>query len=367
MIGVHNYYLDFLKSFKKLVSDSYPDINNYQFNYSSSTYLNYQLYKKHTHEFPLCHINLMNIQVEDVESIKRLNTNTFNTTFHLCNNDTKQESVYIDFKFVTLQLNVKINIGSTVDIFNYLNIAQDRFPLNFMFYDYKYTSFINLSGIADNWEVDDETENVYYRSVQGHSEMYATYETEPVIKINSLTSSKQVELKSQDGNFVELDMEVRLKVPRMLMKNELGNNELRGIEIVINTNSYSETMPILIDMNNNTYSDLQDKALKVFIIPKDKLELHATDGNFIYIDSEYRVNLEDTKLAAYLVDDSCQADPTVLFIELGNFEDILTNEIVIDNETYLQIDINKTKLDKQQLDDFNIGELGIVELITFNK
>ena len=106
--GIHNYYYDFLKSFKRFISDVYPNINNFQFNYSDTTYLNYALYDKNVLEFPICHINIENIQTEDNHHVIRgrklnaLNHAEGNLLQHICNNNTLEESILLDFRITIL-------------------------------------------------------------------------------------------------------------------------------------------------------------------------------------------------------------------------------------------------------------------------
>jgi len=119
----------------------------------------------------------------------------------------------------------------------------------------------------------------------------------------------------------------------------------------------------MIDMNNNVYSDLQDKAQKVFIIPRDKLDIETYQ---VRLPLEYLVNIEGRKLAIYLIDDSCKSNPNIIFIELDTYESLVTNEKIQITDSEVIITINKTTLDTDLLNNFTIGELSVLELITFS-
>ena len=121
MIG---FYVDFLKSFKALIARVFPNINHYQFNYGDKSYLNYKLYKNHVTEFPNCHINLTDMRITDDvnHAFFRSISNHFNdlTTQHICNNNTAQESVLLDFKWVNIQIDVRINVETAAEVFKSL-------------------------------------------------------------------------------------------------------------------------------------------------------------------------------------------------------------------------------------------------------
>lgn len=354
-----NYYVDFLKSFKAFVAKRFPDINHYQFNYSDKSYLVYKLYKKHVTEFPNCHINLTDIRINDDvnRAFFRAIANKFNdnTTQHICNNNTKQESVLLDFKWVNIQIDVKINVETGAEVFNYNHVLISNFPQNYMFYDYKYNAYIDLEDVSKNWEVTDVLENVVYRAVDGNVKKYALYSNEPIFKITNTSINKTVEGSVQNvGDGLTISFDVQLKVPNIIGKNKDTSRALEGIEIILNTGDYTD-MPILIDMNNNVYSDNRNKASK--IISLLKTEVDQTNGQII-LNDRIRELLYDRHVAMFIVDDSTAPakDVTTLWFELGFFA-----KDSLKDKTFIQLNDQY----KNELLNINVSELSFMEILTF--
>ena len=354
-----NYYVDFLKSFKAFIAKVFPNINHYQFNYSDKSYLVYKMYKKHVTEFPNCHINLMDIRITDDvnRAFFRAIANKFNdnTTQHICNNNTLQESVLLDFKWVNLQIDVRINVETGAEIFNYNNMLLSCFPQNYMFYDYKYNAYIDLEDVSTNWKVTDDLENVVYRAVDGNVKKYALYKNEPIFKITNSSINKTVEGSVQNvGDGITISFDVQLKVPNIIGKNNGGGNTVQGIEIILNMEEYAD-MPILIDMNNNVYSDNRDKACKIISLLKSDID--QTNGQII-LNNRIRELLYDRHVAMYIVDDSTAPtkDINTLWFELGYIE-----RDSLKDKTFIQLNDHY----KNELLNINVSELSFIELLTF--
>ena len=357
---MHNYYIDFLKSFKTFVSKVFPDINHFQFNYSDKSYLNYKLYKKHVTEFPNCHINLNDIRITDDvnRAFFRAIANKFNdnTTQHICNNNTKLESVLLDFKWVNLQMDVKINVETGAEIFNYNNMILSCFPQNYMFYDYKYNAYIDLEDVAKNWDVNDNLEGVVFKATDGQVKKYALYSNEPIFKITSTSIQKSVEGSTSNlGDGLTISFDIQLKVPNIIGKNDMGGNKIEGIQIIINSEGYDDSMPILIDLNNNNYTNTRNKASKIILLTKD--DINQTNGQII-LNDRIRNLLYNRYVSIYIVDDvTAQAEVmNTLWFELGFYEDQS-----LEGVEFIQLNNNY----KNELLNINFSELSFAEMITF--
>jgi len=369
-IGVHNYYLDFLKSFKNFISGMYPNINNYQFNYSDVTYLNKMLYKEHVQEFPICHINLNDIQVEDnSHAIRQLSLNSlgfseFNVLQHLSNNNTIQESVLLDFKFEILNINVRINLDNSGEIFNYINTIQSLYPKNMMFYDYNYNAYINIDSHTKDWNMDDDVQNVYYKSDSSNQKImrYALYYIEPIIKINNISSSKQIVNKGQSDNYVEIDFEVRIKVPNKIGNTLTSEQQVNGITIIIDDAKQSNDMPVLIDMDNDIYSDNRNKLQYSYILIEENFI--NKDENYLKISREIFEYIKESTIAIYMVEDT-SINSKRHFLELGSYILLEQTNKIIEYDGYITIKIT----DKQYIENintFNFGSFNRLELLVFN-
>jgi len=357
---IHNFFLDFLKSFKTFISGRFPEINHFQFNYSDKGYLNYKLYKEHVIEFPHCHINLSDIRIgeDSNHSFFRKTGSLFNdnTLQHVCNNETREESVLLDFKWVTLMIDVKINTNSPIDTFNYINQVLSTFPQNYMFYDYIYNAYVSLDQVAQEWDINDVTDNVVYRAVDGEVKPYALYQNEPIFKVTSHSISKQKDTNS-DG--VSLSFEVQLNIPNIIgIASKTISKELSGIEIVLNTTGFNESLPILIDLDNNIYSNLQNKVEK--IISLDDIDLDLIN-NKVKIKSILKDIMIDKNLGVYMIDDSTLKDPNVIFIEMGHYSLQELDSFIVDDNIELLI----PEGNQSEFAEFNLTSLSFIEIIVF--
>lgn len=354
------YYIDFLKSFKTLIARVFPNINHYQFNYADKSYLNYKLYKNHVTEFPNCHINLTDMRINDDvnHAFFRSISNQFNdlTTQHICNNNTTQESVLLDFKWVNIQIDVRINVETAAEVLNYMNMVLSCFPQNYMFYDYKYNAYIDLEAVSKNWQVTDELENVVYKAVDGEAKKYALYKNEPIFKITNTSTQKTVDGSVNNlGDGINISFDVQLKVPNVIGKNTSGGNKIKGIEIIINAGAFDQSMPILIDMNNDIYSDNRNKASKIISLVKSDID--QTNGRII-LNDRIRELLNDRYVSLYILDDTTApgSELTTLWFELGFIQ-----KDSLKNIDYIQLNNQY----KNELLNIQLSELSFMELLTF--
>lgn len=372
---MYTYYFDFLKSFKKFLTSTFPDIKHYQFNYADKAFLNYKLYQQHVQEFPMCMINLTDISVEDNRDFFRYIGAQFSQTTiqPIATNHTKKDSILMDFKWVTLTVDIKINLKSKADLLEYHNLAISNFPKNMMFYSYKYYALIKVNDYINGWEVTDDTEGLQYRSVNSDIEGFAQYEIEPIFKVNGITKNGTID----QGTSLDVQVEIRLKVPNVIGNKTLDDRIVKGIQILGNVITGSNEIPILIDMNNDIYSDRTSKCKREYIIQKDDIILKTdvtTDANGVDITNEYHVvhiavdnflNQYDMPINLIFVEDSTESSPRIEYQEI----EVLTNEYIVNyteqfNGVDVEIEYYDIKLDFDY-STFHFNELTSAKLLVF--
>jgi len=345
---MNNHYLDFLKSFKKFISMHFPKIEHYQFNYGDKAFLNYKLYQEHVKEYPMCIINLTDINVDDNKAFFRYiaSVHTSDNIEVMANNHTKKETILCDFKWVTIQLQLKFNLASLADLLDYHNQFISAFPKDFMFYAYKYKSFININHYMKDWEPTNDMDGVHYRTSDQEVQGYAMFNLEPLIKISSITQTKNVE----DDISLDVQFEIRLRVPNVMGNTTLNDKIIKGIQIVENM---KEDLPILIDMNNDVFSDRQQKFKQAHILSKSNFNI---EKNQCEIPVSLKDQINNKACAIYLVDDSTKNDPKIYWQEITLVEDSMLNK-ELDKYIFKMSD---------NLKGFQFSQLTISELLVFD-
>lgn len=292
---IHSYYIEYLKSFRSFISGHFPSISHFQFNYSDQSILSYDLYNQTVYEFPTCTINMTDIRVDDNAAYFRqiANAYTDDTIQVLCNNYTTNNSVVMDFKWVTIQMQVKIVTNSPIDLINFHNYFLTMFPKNFYFYAYQYNSFINIDPAVSSWDKSDDTEGLYYKMEYNQLHGYSLYSVSPLMKINDVTKNKGIDGESS----IYVDVEVYMKAPNMVGTSTFNNKIVNGIQIVLNDMNDSK-LPILIDMDDNIYNDIKTK--NIILLSRDSINVPSKT---LLIPEELKESLINNHLALYLRDD----------------------------------------------------------------
>jgi len=189
-----------------------------------------------------------------------------------------------------------------------------------MFYSYKYNAYIHVDDFIKDWDTVDDTEGLYYRTTNQKIEGYALYEISPIFRVNSIQKNKNV-----DGeNSINVNIEVRLKVPNVIGNVTIDNRIVNGIQIVGNIVDGSKDLPILIDMNNDIFSDRQNKLKRSYILEEGDFDI---DLNQLQVPvSDYQIL--GLPVSIFMVDDSTINDARVEFIEIP----LVTPEMVIDKD-----------------------------------
>ncbi len=346
---MNGHYLDFLKSFKKFIASHFPEIEHWQFNYGDKAFLNYKLYQEHVKEYPMCMINLTDISVDDNKAFFRYigGAHSDELVEVLANNHDLQETILCDFKWVTMQVQLKINLASLADLLDYHNHVISAFPKDFMFYAYRYNSFININKYMTNWEPSHDMNGVHYRSTDQVTEGFAWFGLEPLFKVTSTTKTKNVE----DEISLDIGLEIRLRVPNVIGNQTIDNRIINGIQIV--ENLQTETTPILIDMDNDVFSDRQQKFKQANILAESNFNI---ENNTCEVPISLRDQIINKACAIYIVDDSTSNTPNILWEEITLVEDTMLND---DLDTFI------FPL-KDKLANFKFGPLSITELLIFD-
>ncbi len=344
---MYNYYLDYLKSFKRFIASTFPEIKHYQFNYADKAFLNYKLYQEHVKPYPMCIITLTDITTDDNKDFFRYIGMKYSkdTAQLLASNHTKQDSVIMDFKWVTIQTQVRINLSSLADLLSYHNQVISAFPKSFMFYSYKYNAYIPIDEYTHSWESIDDTEGVYYRTHEQQIQAFSRYSIEPIFRVNSVVKNKVI----GDDTSLDINLEVRLKVPNYVGTKTIDNRILNGIQVVINDQDLTGDLPILIDMDNDIFSDRQKKLQRGYIIDKTNFDTVANQAVFNINDYD----LLDKNVGVYMVDDSTLNDPKVFWTEK-----FVNNDNIVDDNFIIDL--------TDSLADFQFSELSNLQLLVFN-
>ena len=371
---MYSYYLDFLKSLKRYIGSTFPQIEHYQFSYADYAFLNYKLYQEHVKEYPMCIISLTDIITEDNQAFKRFigNKHSGDTAQLLANNHTKKDSVVMDFKWVTMQIQIKINLNSMADLLDYHNVLISEFPKNFMFYSYKYQALINIDNFTKDWEVTDNTEGIVYRTTEQKIEAFSTYYIEPIFRINSIVKNKII----NDDTSLDVNMEIKLKVPNKIGNITMDDRIVNGIQIVMSgAEGDLKSLPILIDMDNDIYSDRQQKLKRSYILTKEMFQ-----SEYVEIPLEIYQASENKSIGIYMVDDSTLNKPNILWEEylLNNDYEVITQDYIpyqeyvsatVDSEEVQEVqEVQEVKVIRLPINTeiFNFNELNNLQLLVFD-
>jgi hypothetical protein len=339
---VHNYYVDFLKSLKKFIENIYGDaqvftdhgivsvggFRNYEFNYASKSLLHHKLYKQIGFEFPTCIINLTDIQTDNTQPFRYnygIYTEDLAQTVSI--NKTTNELVKVDFRWVNLSINIKMNFETGADVLNYYD-RLNNLPINFMFYSYKYNSFLDGTSIIETDIKDNSTKqdeilsnysDIYYKMEPTSSNLryWFSYDTEPIFKI----VSKQKNIDADNNNYsIDLNLEVQLKIPAVMAKiNSRTNLIIKNIEIII-ANTFNIDNPILIE-EPQIYIDNKNQLSKIFIMDKTDFNFDMGEDGINWIElkiPEIHLNhLMNKFISLYLCSDVTKIDPLLFHKRFG--------------------------------------------------
>lgn len=376
---VHNYYVDFLKSLKKFISNIYGDatvemvngietvggIKYFEFNYASKSLLHYKLYQHINFEYPTCIINIIDVQTDNSHPM-RYNSGIYTPEIaQIVGTNTKtMDNIVVDYRWVTINLNIRMNFETGADVINYYD-RLNNLPVNFMFYSYKYSSFIDgtdlMFGSADDYE------GVYLKMepTTGRLRYWFNYMTEPIFKI----VSKQKNIMSDTNDFyIDLSLEVQLKIPAIIAGVTYQNQVVKNIEIII-ANTFNIDNPLLID-TKEVYIDNKNKLNHVILLNKEDFSIESIDATKgtnrvkLKISTDFLPYLENKIISLYICSDVTDRAPQISHKEFGVFNIDETN-ILIEDDSIVFIGSSAIK------DDFytgylSLGPLSDIRLLVFN-
>jgi len=356
----HNFYSDFLRSFKKFIGKvTNETITKYEFNYGSKTVDFDRMMKDESFEYPTCIIELNDtVLIDNVSPIARnanMNVNPSMHNFIIAENLNRNQGILLDKRWINLQLNIILNLEDASSLINYYDLFISQLPYNFSFYDYKYISYIDITPFAKDWDI--TSENVFNVFVMpdptnDRNNYYAMVENQPIIEMNSVTKNQD---KESGMHQLNINFDVMIELPNLLR----GKNfqEIRGISIVIDS-SGRET-PILIDVPDNLLSNKNvDRGI---VLDKSCFHL-GQDGEDGYLEIQTDVDLSAFKLSLWAVEDTTSNSSKRFFIPINE-----NTKIDKDNNT----NTSNYKIYLSEIDwflDFNFdNKFGFYNLILFKK
>ncbi len=286
---IQNVYGDFLKSFKVFLDRvTRNTLNKIEWNYGAKPLEYYYMMNGHeSFEFPVAMIDIQDIQpVDGVSPIARnpgMNPNYSTHNIIIAENKTREQTITLDKRWVNLLFTVTINTEDISMLLNYHDLFVGQLPMNFMFYDYKYYNYIEVTDFTKDWDyTNDEIENVFQRmdpTFRYHPDnvyqetnedffvsqdrdrilgddaypdleglrYFAMVQSEPILKLTSI--SKQTD-KEQQQHSLTLNFEAQIEIPNLLIVQQ--EYTIESIELVIDTVSRNhQEYPILIDIPEN--------------------------------------------------------------------------------------------------------------------
>ncbi len=359
---MHNYYSEFLKSFKSFIANVTNDsITYYEFDYGSKTIDHYRMQENESWEYPTCIIEMQDAQLVDgVGPIARnamMNVNPSNHNIIIAENLTRYQGILLDKRWVNITFTVTINVEDSASLLNYHDLFISQLPFNFTFYDYSYISYIDVSPFVEGWDFDNEDiSNIFVRrDPTGYNDKYyAMVSNTPLLELTSVTKQND---KESATHSLTLNFETMIEIPNLLRGK--GFQEIRSINIIIDTTGNQQENPILLDIPDNI---LTNKNIEkgIIISPQD---FHLGEGGTRqYLEVNTLVDIESFKLALWVVEDSTIVTSKRILIPLQNAT-ILKIEDDDDNHLRWEIEFGELNwfLNFQFSSQFNF-----INLILFN-
>lgn len=416
---VHNWWISYMKSLKKFFNDTFDDsIVHYEFNYAAKSMLLKRLYSNIQQENPSCIINIDSFTSDSNLDPQRRNSGFYNIpqTTPLCRNYTKNEEIFIDFKFVNLSQTIILNFNDSSDVMNYYDRLTTVYPLNINFISYDYRTFINVHVETQGWSLTDNTEGLIvdaaelgsdnsagmnawteYLAPQRWSEYYSC----PTFMINSIT---QMVDKQNEKFQLQLSLTTCLRVPQTLIVKSMDTVKLQAIQVVMDVGDALDTLsfnsdttgaitnkpktysdgsfkPICIDIDRDIYASYKtDKVLyldPLINIVQQKTEIldstgvstgyYLSEGDLI-LPSALENIISNKGVALFTIQDSTISKPRMNWSELGvlSLQDI--NSVPVDESTPYRY-YTKEIWDQAKIDsvyaalDANLRPVGPIEIL----
>jgi len=363
ILRIQNVYGDFLRSFKVFLDRvTRGSLNKIEWNYGAKTLeYHYMMNGHESFEFPVAIIDIQDIQpVDGVSAIARspkLNTMISNHQVTIADNSTLNQRILMDKRWVNLMFTVTINTEDIVSLLNLHDLFLGNLPQNFMFYDYKFYNYIEVTDFTRHWDfINHDIENVFlkydptyrynpdvkYKEINASDDdpfqpseerdremagddypvdeglrYFAMIKQEPILKMTSVT--KQID-KETSMYSMTINFEAQIEVPNVLLWQQ--EFQIKSMEIVIDTVSEGnqpEKYPILIDLPDNLLTNKTvSKGIMLtplnFIFP----DVASTEGVKPYLEVPANINLDISSVALWAVENVTDVESSRFFVPLDN-------------------------------------------------
>jgi hypothetical protein len=403
-LRIQNVYGDFLRSFKLFLDRvTKHSLNKIEWNYGAKPLEYYYMMNGHeSFEYPIALVDIQDIQpVDGVGPIARnagMNINRSNHHQSIAYNDTNGEEISIDKRWVNLMFNVTINTEDVTSLLNFHDLFITTVPTNFMFYDYKYYAYIEVTPLVLSWDfVNDDIDNVFMRpdatfrytaaqhynqapephfhmeerdrtagrdmDVIREGERYFSQVTfEPILKLQSI--QKQTDKESQKHSLT-LSFEAQIEIPNVMWRTLTGTIE--HIEIVIDTShpaGLAQEYPILTDMEENK---LRNKNIQrgIILLPEDFVfpDENDPDAGPPYLEVKSDIDLVNFTSSLWAVEDVTEAASNRFFIPLGH---AIIERIEDTNGEFISLRFYFSEMEWFRSFNFETG-FNFMKIILFNK
>jgi hypothetical protein len=356
---IQNVYGDFLRSFKVFIDRiTGHSLNKIEWNYGAKPLEYYYMMNGHeSFEYPVAIVDIQDIQpVDGVSPIARNAFMKVNASAHqipIAENTTKNQQLILDKRWVNLIFTVTINTEDVTSMLHYHDLFIGNLPLNYMFYDYIYYTYIDVTSITKGWDyMNDTIENVFLKydptfryepdmhyketnepfkesherdrsagrddfPVMEGYRYYAMIEAEPIIKLTSVT--KQTDKESSMHSLI-LNFEARIEIPNMLIWKQ--DYDVTSLEIVIDTVpkvNRPQKYPILIDMPDNFLTN-KNISKGILIAPENFVfpdqEIPPDFGTEPYLEVYTYINTDIYSVALWAVENVTETSSSRFFIPL---------------------------------------------------
>jgi len=357
VMRVQNVYGDFLRSFKVFLDRiTRHSLNKIEWNYGSKTLEYYYMMNGHeSFEYPVALVDIQDIQpVDGVGPIARnpyLHSNISNHQVTIAENTTRNEKIYLDKRWINLVFTVTVNTEDVASMLNYHDLFLGNLPMNFMFYDYSFYNYIEVTDFTRSWDFEnDSIENVFLmldksyryepdvhynesnenfkttqeRDRQAGRDPYPTLEgrryfamvhSEPILRMTSIT--KQTDKESNQHSII-INFEAQIEVPNVVLWHK--DYQIESIEVVIDTVARQpQVYPILIDMPENflTNKNISRGILLSpdnFVFPAQQTPPDLTEDPYLEVNTNIDLNMYT--VALWAVENVTETSSSRFFIPL---------------------------------------------------
>ena len=363
--NTHNYYLDYLKAFNgfllkmfnRNLSYSRP-IQKIEYNIGSKTVLSHKLYNNEQFEYPNIIVNLNDIRPDD-EGIHPISKNVYglfqnHNTAMPCVNYTKNEKIYVETRRFILNFDLTINVETNSDLFNYLHVIMNNYPINFTFIDYSFNYFIDITDIAKKWDI--ATDNIQMILIDKNNEIktleksidkeetriFTLVEVQPEIEIDAV--SKNIDKENMKYS-LNLNILTTANVPMFIYHQDRVRIDRIVVDIDFNENPLikQNNYPILFEVSDyQEFSDDENIYDTKFIRKSLLLNNIEINNDKIILQKDANIELKDNNyfLLKIIVD---YLNPDSNSIEIP----FKSNEIKnVNNELFINLDDSNDKITK---------------------